>query len=140
MVSYQLIQQKLDHGWRDRCSVLNDFKSMLLCKVGDGSTFRLWYDKWEDDNLENKFPQLFSNAKNKDIPFAATHDIATEGLYEMFHLPMSTIAVQQSISLRNMISIASNNNRDNWHFYWSSTRYSTKSIYLELIGNPPDTP
>jgi hypothetical protein len=36
-------------------------------KVGDGSTMLFWLDVWNDHLLQDKFPRLFSYAKNKSI-------------------------------------------------------------------------
>lgn len=51
---------------------------------------------------------------------------------------MSTIAVEQSITLKEMITTSMDNTtNDCWKFYLFG-KYSTKRIYNELLGNPPD--
>ncbi|EMS65860.1 hypothetical protein TRIUR3_17105 [Triticum urartu] len=37
--------------WRGYCSILNDFKDMIVYKVACGDTIKLWYDKWDDEVL-----------------------------------------------------------------------------------------
>ena len=62
---------------------------------------------------------------------------ATNDIYEMFHLPMSTIAVQQRFDLQEVLNNNVGNISSNvGKFYWSNNKYSTKRTYLELSGNP----
>lgn len=80
--------------WRDCCHMLRDFKSMTSCVIKAGTSAQLWKDKWGDRTLDMIFPQLFSFAKNKDILVTEAVESANIDFYDMFHLPMSTIAVQ----------------------------------------------
>lgn len=66
--------------WRDCCSILDDFRKMTICYPGIGDTMRLWKDRWADECLFSKFPQLFSYAKDKDITIATAKNIAHEEL------------------------------------------------------------
>ncbi|XP_073367712.1 uncharacterized protein [Aegilops tauschii subsp. strangulata] len=53
-------------------------------------------DVWQQDTLVNTFPQLHSFAKEENITIANAIDATENDFYSMFHLPMSSIAVQQS--------------------------------------------
>jgi hypothetical protein len=60
------------------------FRGIASCKVGDGSTVLFWSDVWNDHLFQQQFPRLLSYAKNKDISvaqFLLNNDIETQ-----FHL------------------------------------------------------
>ena len=123
--------------WRDCCAILDDFKEMAICKPAKGNTVLLWKDVWQQDTLVNTFPQLHSFAKEENITIANAIDATENDFYSMFHLPMSSIAVQQSQVLYNILrSVISRDNNDTWQFKWQSKHYSNKRIYLHLIRNP----
>ena len=113
----------------------------MICNAGTGESIARWYDKWANDTLETTMPHLLSYAKEKQTTLAHATNLDNDSFYDMFHLPMSSIAVQQSYVVREMI-----NNRtrqqspDIWQFYWGGTKYSNQRIYLEFIGNPSDAP
>ena len=72
---------------------------------------------------------------------ATVNNMEDSEFYDLFHLPMSSIAVQQSANIRELINNRENQQlSDSWKFYWGDTRYSNKRIYLELMGNPVDAP
>lgn len=127
--------------WRDCCAILQDFKDMTTCKPASGDTILLWKDIWQADTLQSKFPQLHSYAKNDNITIATALEYIDSDFYDMFHLPMSSIAVQQSQELQNMLNEGANNSyRDTWQFRWQNKHYSNNKVYLHLIGNPPVAP
>ena len=91
--------------------------------------------------LENTIPHLHSYAKNKHITLAQATNLDVDSFYDMFYLPMSSIAVQQSNVVRELINNKAGIQSANiWQFYWGGTKYSNNRIYLEYIGNPPDAP
>lgn len=93
---------KVGSFWsRDCCSILENFKQMTVCKAGTGETIALWYDKWADDTLVTTMPHLHSYAKNKQTTLAQATNLDEDNFYDMFHLPMSSIAAQQSCCKRD---------------------------------------
>lgn len=106
--------------WRDCCAILQNFKSMTVCNPKAGGTVKLWQDRWHDDSMQNMFPQLYSYAKNTECIIASASTSIQNDFYEMFHLPMSSIAVQQSHCLLNLIIVLNidSNNKDSWNFLW----------------------
>lgn len=66
----------------------------------DGNSCFLWDDLWDNEILSQKFPELFSFAKNKQIVFADGY--AQPSLHNLFHLPLSQKAHTQLLSLQNM--------------------------------------
>ena len=126
-------------SWRDCCSILQDFKSMTTCIPSTGNTISLWHDKWNEDTLQSRFPHLYSFSKDSECTIASAIVSSTSNFYEMFHLPMSSMAVQQSNEMLEIISNIhqDNDNKDCWQFLWKGNKYSNRKIYLHLIGNPP---
>lgn len=114
---------------------------MTICYAGKGDTIKLWSDKWCSHTISQLMPQLFSYAKKADTTLASVSNMEDSEFYELFHLPMSFIAVQQSTNLRELINNRENQQlSDSWKFYSGDTKYSNKRIYLELMGNPVDAP
>lgn len=84
-----------------------------------------WHDNWNGEKLMHTFPQLY--ARDKDTTIATAHEIISADYYDMFHLPMSSIAVEQSIRMQEMImENISTNSKDTWNFKWASTSYSNR--------------
>lgn len=70
---------------------------MTICRVGYGSTVKLWHDKWQDDMMMAKYPHLYSFTIDKDITIDSALKHTRNDFYDMFHLLMSSIDVQQSL-------------------------------------------
>jgi hypothetical protein len=73
--------------WKAHLKLLDKFKGISCCNIGDGKTSYLWTDLWSDNCLFQKLPHLASFAKKMDITVHET--IHTEFLEDLFHLPMS---------------------------------------------------
>jgi hypothetical protein len=87
--------------------------------------------------MRETYPKLHSFAKNKDITVTYAVQQSTENIYDLFHLPLSTIAMQQCNDLNNNLTdLADNTEKYIWGFEWGDF-YSTKKMY-EAIMNPPD--
>jgi hypothetical protein len=60
--------------------------------------------------------------------------------YDMFQLPLSIVAHEQSIQLKECLEGMMNmTDFDKWLFPWKDARYITKNVYLALL-NPPKAP
>jgi hypothetical protein len=53
--------------WKSHLKLLDKFKGIGRCNIGDGRSVVLWTDRWYDDCLIKKFPHLASYAQKKDI-------------------------------------------------------------------------
>jgi hypothetical protein len=53
--------------WTSHLKLLDKFKGIGRCQIGDGKSVLLWIDLWNDDCLLIKFPHLASFAKRKYI-------------------------------------------------------------------------
>jgi hypothetical protein len=123
--------------WRDCTAFIDTFKMIAKCKVRSGNTIMLWNDIWKEDAMRTTFPQLHSFAKNKDISVSNAIQQNTEDLYQLFHLPLSAIAMQQCNTLNiNLTDLAGNTEKDIWGFQWGDF-FSAKKVY-EAILNPPE--
>jgi hypothetical protein len=79
-------------------------------------------------------PHIFSFAKNKDISFSEAWNESNGSIYNLFQLPLSTIAHEELLSLRDDIHDQDLNDENDM---WSPTRgdnFSTKKMYNSLIG------
>jgi hypothetical protein len=53
--------------WKDVLKLCEAYRGVATCKIRDGSIVIFWTDVWNDQLLCQKFPRLFSYAKNKTI-------------------------------------------------------------------------
>jgi hypothetical protein len=53
--------------WIDVLKLVDWFRGIAKCKVGNGSLVLFWEDIWNDHLLQQRFPRLYSFAKNKKI-------------------------------------------------------------------------
>jgi hypothetical protein len=79
--------------WRDVLRLVDWFRGIAKCKVGDGSTVLFWEDIWNDHLLQQEYPRLYSFAKNKQVSVA--HFLLNNGIDSQFHLPLSDQTFQE---------------------------------------------
>lgn len=48
--------------WKDKLNLLDVYKSMAKCNLGDGKSALFWTDLWFDECFHLKFPHLVSFA------------------------------------------------------------------------------
>jgi hypothetical protein len=88
---------------------------------------------WRPPGRKNT-PHLFSFAKNKDISFLDAWNESNGSIYNLFHLPLSTIAHDELLSLRDDIHDQDlNDENDMWSPSWGDY-LSTQKMYNNLIG------
>jgi hypothetical protein len=86
--------------------------------------------------MRSYYPQLHSFAKNKDITVKNAVQQSAEDLYDLFHLPLSTIAMQQcNIMNESLAELNGRMDNDIWGFEWGDY-YSTKKIYEDILDPP----
>jgi hypothetical protein len=56
---------------------------------------------WMDGTRQDEYPHLYSFAKNKDISFVEAINNNNGSIYNLFHLPLSTVAHEELTSLQN---------------------------------------
>lgn len=96
-----------------------------MCNLGDGSTdVTFWKDIWAGDVLAQKFPRLFSFARDENV--SIRHLMHAEDLDTLFSLPMSPEVFEELIQLQMILSsIAYDlNENDQWILDWGNQVYS----------------
>lgn len=80
--------------WRDCCKLIPDLKNMAKCNISQGDTIHFWKDSWNETELELRFPQLYSYARDKEITVKKAYECIQDDIYDLFQLPLSAIALQ----------------------------------------------
>jgi hypothetical protein len=120
--------------WRDCVSFMEDYRDITSISINNGKTCSLWKDKWMESTRREEYPHLFSFAKNKEISFADAYSDNNGTIYNLFHLPLSTIAHEELLSLQDDIHDQElNGENDIWSPFWGDY-YSTKRMYNTLIS------
>jgi hypothetical protein len=73
--------------WKSHLKLLDIYKSMARCNLGNGKTVNFSTDLWEQNCMHQRFPHLISFAKQSD--WTVERVVHTEFLEELFHLPLS---------------------------------------------------
>jgi hypothetical protein len=123
--------------WRDIFSLVEDYRSVSRCRIGNGQSVLFWKDFWVNGELLcDKYPRLFSYCLNEDISvatFASSQDAAG-----IFALPLSVEAYQefQEVSvLMNSTEIIDEQN-DVRSFVWGD-KYTPSKFYNFLFAQVP---
>jgi hypothetical protein len=134
-------QEKCSKGsfwWKDCTELIGMFKSIAAPQVKSGNSTLLWNDKWLDECPKLKYPQLHSFAKNTDLSISHAKGYSESNIFDMFHLPLSTIAHDQCHELVSaMEPINMNLGNDIWNLTWGGGgKYSTKKVYESISEFP----
>jgi hypothetical protein len=86
--------------WKAQPKLVDTYKSMTRCNLGDGKSALFWTDLWQDRCLHKKFQHLYSFAKNKDI--FVQEAVNFEYMEDMFHLPLSQQAYEEFQIVENI--------------------------------------
>ena len=98
-------RKKGSFWWRDLLKLLDSFKGMAIVNVKDGKSCLLWQDMWLNQLPKLNFPELYSFAMNPQITLYDA--LSASSPSDLFHLPISDIALQQLIILaENLNSLA----------------------------------
>jgi hypothetical protein len=73
--------------WRDIFSLVEDYRSITKCSLGNGNSILFWKDFWmQGELLCDKFPRLFSYVLNEDMSVAEMSLV--RDLRSCFSLPL----------------------------------------------------
>jgi hypothetical protein len=109
------LKKKVSFWWRDILKLGDMFRGIATCTVGNGTSVMFWSDVWNEHHLQQKFPRLYSYAKNKNISVAGF--LLNNNIQDQFHLPLSVEAFQEYQELQQFIQqIQPNHSNDNWHY------------------------
>jgi hypothetical protein len=114
------------------------FRGIASCQVNNGNMVLFWKDDWNNTILQDKFPCLYSYAKEEDISVA---DICySNNISEIFHLPLSPEAFSQYQEVQVIIQNLNITQQDNdiWTFKWGD-KYSSRKYYkfVHRLIDPP---
>lgn len=122
--------------WKANLKMIDLFKSMAKCNLGDGKPAFFWTDLWHSNCLHIKFPHLFSYARNTEI--LVHNALQIEYLEDLFHLPLSVQAYEQFLQLEDIRAELRNSNftgyNDTWSYIWGSKKFSSEKAYRAMIG------
>jgi hypothetical protein len=81
-------RQEGSFWWKAHLKLIDPYKGMGKCKIGDGKSAYFWSDLWHEDQcLHQKFHHLVSFAKCTDL--SVHKAISSDYLEDLFHLPLS---------------------------------------------------
>ena len=128
--------------WKAHLKLLDYYKGMARCKIGNGSSALLWQDLWHDACLKHKFPRLYSFTNNIDI--TVRNAVQKELLEDLFHFPLSREAYQEFIQLEEIWEDVKQTSEpvqhDVWTYIWGNDSFSSKKAYNVLIGTQQGSP
>ena len=118
--------------WRDLLKLCDHFRGVATCQIGDGTTVLFWHDIWNGHCLQQKFPRLFTYAKNDKISVAAF--LRNNIINDQFFLPLSEEAFQEYQELQTILQNLQiqEHSRDKWTYIWGSAQYSSKNSTCTL--------
>jgi hypothetical protein len=125
--------------WKSHLKLLDIYKAMARCNIGDGSSVSFWTDLWENNCLHQTFPHLVTFAKFTD--WTVEKVVHTEYLEDMFHLPLSQQAYEEFQSLESLcqrtLRTIHAGNKDTWTYIWGNAKFSSQDAYKAMIGYSP---
>ncbi|CAO2177232.1 unnamed protein product [Urochloa humidicola] len=120
--------------WRDIIKLMDKYKEMAEVFIADGSTVKLWEDKWNGNSPAVDYPELLSFAKNKHISFQLA--VSKPRFIQNFHLPLSIQAHQQLLLLEHNISqVQRLGEKDQWKYQWGNSNFTSHKAYKVIIGS-----
>ena len=79
--------------WKANLKLIDNYKSLARCNIGDGKSALFWTDLWHSACLQDMFPHLVSFVKNKTTNIHTI--IHTKYLEDLFHSPLIVQAFQE---------------------------------------------
>jgi hypothetical protein len=86
-------------------------------------------DIWNGHLLRNKFPRLFSFAKNKTILVAQF--LLNNNMEQQFYLPLSVQTFQEYHELQELIQQIqiTEQGKGSWSYIWGNSSYTASKFY-----------
>ena len=98
-----------------------------------------WYDLWYDECPFHKMPHLVTfEKKNRCNTPRDNETVNEESLKDLFHLPLSQQAYNESVELEAICQGARDHmqegSKDIWGYIWKSENFTPKRAYNVLVG------
>lgn len=93
-------QQVGSFWWKSNLALIDQYKAIARCNVGDGKSALFWDDLWQNCILKHKFHHLYSYALNPQMN--VNQVITTKYLEDLFHLPLTTRAYEEFLEMENI--------------------------------------
>jgi hypothetical protein len=114
--------------WKTHLKLLDKYKGMSRCLIGDGKSALFWTDLWSDTCMHKKFPHLVTFAKKTS--HSINEFVQTKFLEDLFNLPLSTMAYNEFLELEVLCettrSLNKDGSKDSWLYIWNSDEFSSK--------------
>ena len=110
-----------------------------MVTLSDGKTVSLYNDLWLGSVPKLQFPELYSFANDKISTLL--HALDAQDMFSLFHLPLSTKAYWQLVSLQSQLACVIPGSKDLWSYIWGTgskhihTWKSTEMFTLPLNGD-----
>jgi hypothetical protein len=115
----QTINPKTSFWWRDWLTLHDKYKELTTVDIQSGKSVILRKDNWNNSIRQDTYPHLHSFAKNQNIGIDRAMGINNENVYDMFHLPLSTIAHEELHNLeQEFTDLEITGDHDIWSFNW----------------------
>lgn len=126
--------------WRDIIRLVIQFKEVATCIPASGVSISLWEDKFEDQPLSTKFPQLHQFASNKSI--SVNKALLQMDPLALFNLPMSRAAFNEYQMFSEILDQLRENiqHDDIWTYTWNGLYTSSKYYHLAFASLTPPAP
>ena len=99
--------------WKSNLALIDQYKAIARCNVGDGKTSLFWDDLWHLSILKHKYHHLHSSVKNPQINVQTVVNI--EYLQYLFYLPLTTEAYEEFLQMEHLcISLRQSEYIDSW--------------------------
>lgn len=113
--------------WRDNIKLLDLYKGLATCSIGNGHTALFWTDLWNGHLLNYQHPQLHSFVKSNKQTVEQV--CQAPNFQDLFNLPLSVQAYdqyQQVMVLVQQLNLT--DEEDAWSYIWNSGIYSSVSV------------
>jgi hypothetical protein len=127
--------------WRDIFSLVEDYRSITKCAVGNGTSILFWKDFWlEGELLCDKYPRLYSYAINEDMSVADMSLVPD--IRSCFALPLSVEAYSEFQEVSHLITDhpIDATAPDRRVFVWGNSTYAASKYYNFLFAQLPQDP
>lgn len=86
--------------WKSNLALIDQYKAISRCNVGDGVSAFFWDDLWSQTILKHQFPHLFSFVRNPQLNIQQV--LQTEYLQDLFYLPLTTEAYEEFLQMEDI--------------------------------------